>query len=104
MRKYHEIALEKAYAAALEHAGKYGESWPCGFAWVQVKADGRSKVAKELKALGFRKSWLNGYLYLWNPSGYASQSMDILESGAMAYAELMREKTGLDFSAGSRLD
>ena len=96
----HNQAVSKAYSKAAEHR----ESFPCGFAWVEIKADGRSKIAKDLKKIGFEKSWQSGRLYLWNPSGFASQSVDVLEAGANEYARVMQESTGLNFYAQSRLD
>jgi hypothetical protein len=44
-------------------------------------------------------------LSLWNPSGFPTQSISILEAGAEAYAEVLKTKLGLDkVYAGSRLD
>ena len=57
-----------------------------------------------MAAAGFRKSY-TGSLQLWNPSGFPTQSISILEAGAEAYAEVIKQKLGLDkVYAGSRLD
>ena len=100
----HNQAGQQAYRMAEAYMQQHGEGFPCGFAWVEIKADGRSKIAKDLKKIGFEKSWQSGRLYLWNPSGFASQSVDVLEAGANEYARLMQEYTGLEFYAQSRLD
>jgi hypothetical protein len=57
-----------------------------------------------LQAAGFRKDY-TGALSLWNPSGFPTQSISILEAGADAYAEVLKTKLGLDkVYAGSRMD
>lgn len=101
----HEIASAAAKEAAAKASEAQGGDWgACGFAWVEASVDGRSKIAKELKKIGFSKSWNYGY-YLWNPSGAAVQSIDILAAGARVYAAEMRKYTGKDiFRASSRLD
>ena len=92
-------AVKQAYAAL------GGDRGPCGFAWVNVwGVRSNSKLGNALKAAGFRKDY-TGALCLWNPSQAAVQSIDILEAGAYAYAEVLKEKLGLDkVYAGSRMD
>ena len=59
---------------------------------------------KWLAAAGFRKDY-TGSLCLWNPSGFPTQSISILEAGAEAYAQVLKDRLGLDrVYAGSRLD
>jgi hypothetical protein len=42
---------------------------------------------------------------LWNPGQAAAQSIDVLEAGAYAYAEVLKDKLGLEkVYAGSRMD
>jgi hypothetical protein len=42
---------------------------------------------------------------MWNPSGFPTQSISILEAGAEAYAQVLKDQLGLDrVYAGSRLD
>ena len=80
----------------------YGEPMYCGFAWVTVfpehKGNTRAGKAERrtLEAMGFRKDWTGRAYQLWNPAGYAGQSMDVKEVGAQAYAEVLR---GAGFTA-----
>ena len=81
----------------------------CGFAWVTVYPEhkGNTKLGKGerrvLEQMGFRKDWTGKAWQLWNPTGYAGQSMDVKEAGAQAYADVLR---GAGFKAymGSRAD
>ena len=95
----------QARTAAKEALQKYGDRDACGFAWVNVyKVRSNSKLGKALQAAGFSKSYTGG-LQLWNPSKAAVQSVGILEAGAEAYAQVLRDKLGLESCyAGSRLD
>jgi hypothetical protein len=52
--------------------------------------------------VGFRKSYWGG-LDLWNPGGSGTQSMDVKETGARAYAETL-EKFGIKAYMMSRAD
>ena len=84
-------------------AGKDGG--PCGFAWVTLTGvHGNSRTAKEAKSLGYRKSYGQKGLELYNPSGWHGQSVDAKYAGASEYARVMREETGLDVYATDRLD
>jgi hypothetical protein len=95
----------QARTAAKEALQKYGDRDACGFAWVNVyKVRSNSKLGKALQAAGFSKSYTGG-LQLWNPSKAGVQSVGILEAGAEAYAQVLRDKLGLESCyAGSRLD
>jgi hypothetical protein len=99
-----EAGLE-ARAAARDFFEKHGDRDACGFAWVNVwGVRSNSKVGKVLQAQGFRKDY-TGSLCMWNPSGFPTQSISILEAGAEAYARVLKEQLGLDrVYAGSRLD
>jgi len=95
-----------ARTAAKEAYAKYGgDRGACGFAWVNVwGVRSNSKLGKALQAAGFRKDY-TGSLQLWNPSKAGVQSLDILEAGAYAYAEVLKAKLGLEkVYAGSRMD
>lgn len=94
-----------ARSAAQDFFNKHGDRDACGFAWVNVwGVRSNSKVGKFLQAQGFRKDY-TGSLCLWNPSGFATQSINILEAGAEAYAQVLKDQLGLDrVYAGSRLD
>ena len=99
-----EAGIQARTAAKAFHA-KHGDRDACGFAWVNVfGVRSNSKLGKWLQAAGFRKDY-TGALSLWNPSGFPTQSISILEAGAEAYAEVLKQKLGLDkVYAGSRLD
>ena len=95
-----------ARVAAKEAHVKYGgDRGACGFAWVNVYGvRSNSRLGKTLQSYGFRKDY-TGALCLWNPSKAGVQSVDILEAGAYAYAEVLKNKLGLEkVYAGSRLD
>jgi hypothetical protein len=98
-------AAQQARTAAKEFLQKHGDRDACGFAWVNVwGVRSNSKLGKALQAAGFRKDY-TGSLQLWNPGKAAAQSLDILEAGAYAYAEVLKQKLGLEkVYAGSRMD
>ena len=104
MQAIHQEATQAAKNAAQEFLLKHGDTPYCGFAWVEAQV-GRtnSKIAKELKSIGFSNSWLPKRVYLWNPAEAATQSMDVLEAGARAYAEVLR-KHGIEAYMHSRPD
>ena len=107
LKKLHDVAMSAAVSAATamdtSMPPENMRGFDCGFAWVNApKADLRTHVGKELMALGFKKSWERG-LYLWNPAGLLTQSIDVASAGAAAYADVMRQ-SGLVFTVGSRLD
>jgi hypothetical protein len=99
-----EAAMAARTAAKLA-LQKHGDRDACGFAWVNVYGvRSNSKLGKALQAAGFRRDY-TGSLQLWNPSKAAVQSLNILEAGAYAYAEVLKSKLGLDkVYAGSRMD
>jgi len=99
-----EAQLE-ARAAARDFFEKHGDRDACGFAWVNIYGvRSNSKLGKCLTAAGFRKDY-SGAFCLWNPSGFPTQSISILEAGAEAYAQVLKEKLGLDkVYSGSRMD
>jgi hypothetical protein len=98
----HTQALESARQAAQDYIEKHGEPYYCGFAWVKIRVKGSTKMGKALKTMGFDLAW-NGGLDLWNPSGHGTQSMDVKEAGAYAYAKVMQEH-GIACYAQSRAD
>ena len=99
-----EAAMAARTAAKLA-LQKHGDRDACGFAWVNVwGVRSNSRLGKTLQSYGFRKDY-TGSLQLWNPSKAGVQSISILEAGAEAYAEVLRNKLGLEkVYAGSRLD
>ena len=98
-------AAQQARTAAKAFQAQHGDRDCCGFAWVNVwGVRSNSKLGKALQAAGFRKDY-TGSLQLWNPGKAAAQSLDILEAGAYAYAEVLKAKLGLEkVYAGSRMD
>jgi hypothetical protein len=100
-----EAAMAARTAAKQTLAALGGDRGACGFAWVNVwGVRSNSKLGNALKAAGFRKDY-TGSLQLWNPSKAGVQSLDILEAGAYAYAEVLKQKLGLEkVYAGSRMD
>ena len=108
VQQAHVKALVAAQTAAKAFADKHmngRDGGACGFSWVDVYGvRSNSKLGKWLAAAGFRKDY-TGALSLWNPSGFPTQSISILEAGAEAYAEVIKSKLGLDkVYAGSRMD
>ena len=101
----HALATARAAAKAQELDARYGQAWPCGFAWVNISGVKLStKQGKEFAKLGFRKAY--GYkntVQLWNPSGHGTQNMDVKEEAAEVYADVFRA-AGYDAFAGSRMD
>jgi len=98
----HNTAKSAAERAEAEFRAKPGEPGYCGFAWVVVREKGNTKLGRALKGVGFRKEYTGG-LSLWNPGGSFTQSMDIKEAGAQAYAEVLRQH-GIDAYMNSRAD
>ncbi len=96
-----EVAANLAQATFLK---QHGEMAYCGFAWVNVFVDRtNSKEAKELMSIGFKKDYRPKCLNLWSPGAYRGQSMDVLEAGARAYADVLK-KYGFRAYMGSRAD
>ena len=95
----------QARSAAKAFLQQHGDRDACGFAWVNVYGvRSNSKLGKALIAAGFRKDY-TGSLQLWNPSKAGVQSISVLEAGAEAYAQVLRDKLGLEkVYAGSRMD
>ena len=98
----HNTATSAAERAEADFRAQHGEPGYCGFAWVKVSEKASTKLCRALTTVGFRKSY-NGGLDLWNPGGSGTQSMDIKEAGAEAYAEVLR-KFGINAYACSRAD
>ena len=100
-----EAGIQARSAAKQTLAALGGDRGCCGFAWVNVwGVRSNSKLGKALLAAGFRKDY-TGSLQLWNPAKAGVQSLDILEAGAYAYAEVLKQKLGLEkVYAGSRMD
>ena len=86
----------------------YGGNWeffPCGFAWVKVNADGRSKIGRMLKkSESFSPCWDKGFRTGATSGKVRSiQTMDIKEVWTRFAAEEMR-KIGLSAFSMTRID
>jgi hypothetical protein len=80
----------------------YGEPAYCGFAWVTVypkfQHRGNTRLGRAERAefntvmtqLGGRLDYTGRAYQIWNPSGWAGQSMDAKEAGASAAADVLR--------------
>lgn len=98
----HNTATAAAQQAEADFRARHGEPGYCGFAWVVVREKASTKLGRALKGVGFRKEY-GGGLSLWNPGGSFTQSMDIKEAGAQAYADVLRQH-GIDAYMSSRAD
>lgn len=78
----------------------------CGFAWVNVYVDGRSKAAKVFRQFGLKSDYYGGWQF-WEsavvPEHKYSQSMQRKEAACDAFAEVLRGY-GVKAYAGSRMD
>jgi hypothetical protein len=101
-------AMLTAHQAASRAYSTHGDRGACGFAWVNIwehagkKIRANSKIGRALIAAGVRKDY-TGTFCLWNPAKLGVQSVDILEEGAYAAAEVFKAH-GFTAYAGSRLD
>lgn len=83
---------------------RYGEPMYCGFAWVHID-DARDPFVKYFRSKfpdaghhGHPKGW-----DIWNPGGSYTQSMEVKEQGAEAFAKVLRD-AGINAYAQSRAD
>lgn len=88
-----EAAFQAAQEAEIAFMAQYGEPFYCGFAWVNIKP-GTSKLARELVATGEASKSYYGGVDVWNPGKSLTQSMDIKEAGARAFAKTLRDLVG----------
>ena len=96
-----EAEAEFATNKYLQEVGEH--PFNCGFAWVEAKVRGNSKVGKMLKERGFKKPYVGTGLSLWNPSNSFTQDMSAKQAGAEAYAKVLRD-AGIEIEVRSRLD
>ena len=87
--RIHNEGIMAAKQAAKDYMDKHGEPMYCGFAWVNIQP-ATSKFCRALKAHGLadHTSYYTGY-DIWAPCGTPTQSMDVKEAGASAYAEVL---------------
>ena len=98
----HNTAVEAARKAEADFVARHGEMAYCGFAWVKVPVKASTKLGRALKTVGFKPAY-GGGLDFWNPGGSFTQSMDVKEAGAQAYAETLKQ-FGIDAYMMSRAD
>jgi hypothetical protein len=97
-----EMAAE---LAAKEYIDQYGEGmFNCGFAWIEARVRGNTKVGKVLKEHGFKKPYVGTGLHCWNPSNVNTQDMSAKKAGAEAYAAIMERDAGIKCHVAYRLD
>ena len=102
LKSLHNTAVAAAQKAEADFRVQHGEPGYCGFAWVHVSEKASTKLGRALKTVGFKPAY-GGGLQLWNPGGSYTQSMDIKETGAQAYAEAF-QKAGINAYMNSRAD
>ena len=108
--------ISQAQTVAHQAAEKYfqeslggRDQFACGFAWLNIyeyqgkKIDGRTKIGRQLAALGIRRAYGSSAPQWWNPSRFPCQNVDTLEVGAREAARFL-ESHGFRAHAGSRLD
>jgi hypothetical protein len=98
----HNTAVQAAQKAEANFIAQHGEPMYCGFAWVTVSEKASTKLGRALKTVGFKPAY-GGGLQLWNPGGSYTQSMDVKETGAQAYADALKA-FGIKAYMGSRAD
>ena len=102
IRKNAEIIKDQlAFASQFSqerYFNSHGEPAYCGFAWVEVPVTRtNSKLAKDLMAIGFKKSWRPKVVNLnvHQVVGHYGQSMDLKIQGANAIVDELK-KLGIE--------
>lgn len=89
-----EMIVQEAFDAAKQAETAfvlaYGETMYCGFAWVNIRP-GNCNIANYLKKTGKAGKSYSGGVDVWNPGGSYTQSMDVKETGARAFADVLRK-------------
>jgi len=98
----YEQASQAGQQAEADFIAKHGEPFYCGFAWVEIP-NGRSPFVNWAKkndvgSKHYQKGW-----QVWNPTKTFSQSMDVREAGATAFAKVLRDN-GIEAYMVSRAD
>ena len=101
----HKLAAEATQA----YLDKYGDMYPCGFAWVEIYPEhkGNTVLGKQervkIRELGFELDYTGKVFSLWNPSKNSTQNIDAKYAGAVAAATFLKSK-GFKAYAMERLD
>lgn len=96
LKKVHEVATTEAAKMTQQYINAHGENFPCGFAWVSIPSDGRTKLGRLLKEAGM-------YGKIWNPSNSRTQDMYAKEAGAEAYVSVLHAN-GINAYVQTRMD
>jgi hypothetical protein len=95
-------AKAAANKAATDYLEKHGDTPYCGFAWVEFPS-GRDKFVNWMRKNDIgSKHWKKGW-QLWRPADVFTQSMDVNEAGAWAFAKVLNEN-GIQAHPCSRAD
>lgn len=101
-------ALISAKIVFTEQKILWANRWDaCGFVYIYIGVDGRSKLSKVLKNSGlWEKDYRPGRLMLSAhvPEGEYVQEITMKENACKAYCETFNEITGLSSYMSSRLD
>lgn len=101
----YKAAKKEGDMAGLAAELKYGDVYPCGFAWINIKP-ARGPFVKFLKEKGIGRtdSYLGGYsLSSYDCCAFNGQNMDIKEAGVKAFADVLRQN-GISANVYSRMD
>lgn len=96
-----DIKRAKEYAKDKVNLDDQDQGGACGFAWVSISGIRKKAIKQALHDEGFSPMYPKG-LSFW-VSSYG-QSMHCKEKFAYHMAEYLRQKTGLPFKTGSRMD
>lgn len=92
------------FVPTTEEERRRGEPmYPCGFSYVYIPVDGRSKTARVFKSAGFKRSDYEKAFVVNCPTGYMGQNMDVKEAGTIAYARVLTEH-GIKCYVKTRMD
>ena len=98
----HQAALAAARQAVAAIAHEEGtRGLDCGFAWVNFS--GQDPFGRAVKSQPeVSRGYPTGY-QVWNPGEHRGQSIHIIEAGARAYAEVLKDNN-INSTVGSRYD
>ncbi len=103
-----ETEANKAASQYFTTVLKGSDSFPCGYAWVDItgykgtKITGNTKVGKLLKQAGVEQSYERKF-QLWMPGRFGAQNVDVASAGCDAAVRVL-EAAGFEAHTGSRWD
>ena len=104
-----ETEAHKASMRYLNDVLKGKDSFPCGFAWVNItgykgtKITGNTKVGKLLKLAGVDQNYGDRKFQLWMPGRSGCQNVDLAVAGCQGASKVL-EAAGFEVDYGSRWD